>query len=312
MPPRPDPRACLLAGLAALAVPPAAVGLAVTGLPVWLGAAALALGATILIARTWHQLPEAFAMPVDRYARPLLAAWLILAATAGLQVARLSHFMHDVGRADCSVLPDREFFRNHACLSAYTEASRLAPTGANVYDPKVYEKRKIGRLEVDLFQYPPAFLLLGGAFNALMPDFFATRAIWFATQALALLASALALAVWIGGPTGARAAWLIPVVWLSVPPRLTLQLGNFQASAFSWSIGAMLLAAAGRAGVAGALLGFCSAGKTGPDARGEHRPPAAAPGVQRPVTPAWLVLVVFATQLLALGLNVWAVVRRSG
>jgi hypothetical protein len=34
--------------------------------------------------------------------------------------------------------------------------------------------------------------------------------------------------------------------------------------------------------------------------------------VQRPVTPAWLVLVVFATQLLALGLNVWAVVRRSG
>jgi hypothetical protein len=35
-------------------------------------------------------------------------------------------------------------------------------------------------------------------------------------------------------------------------------------------------------------------------------------GVQRPVTPAWLVLVVFATQLLALGLNVWAVVRRSG
>jgi hypothetical protein len=295
MPPRLDPRAWLLAGLAALVVFPLAAGLAAWGVPAWLAVAAVAGLAVLIIVRAWPRLPEAFAAPVDHYARPLFAAWLILATVAGVQMARLSLFMHDASRADCSVLPDREFFRNHACLSAYTEASRLAPTGANIYDRAVYENRKIGRLDVDLFQYPPAFLLLGGAFNAVTPDFFKTRATWFAVQAAALLAAALALALWVGGTTGARMAWLVPVVWLAVPTRLVMQLGNFQVSAFSWSIGAMLLAPFGSAVLAGALLGFCSAGKIFPGAlviwtlgRGRWRPVIAA-GVWAGI---WLVVAI--------------------
>jgi hypothetical protein len=283
MPPRLDPRAWLLAGLAALVVFPLATGLAAWGVPAWLAVVAMAALAAVVVARAWSRLPEAFAAPVDSYARPLFVAWLILATVAGVQVARLSLFMHDANRTDCSVLPDREFFRNHACLSAYTEASRLAPAGANIYDRAVYENRKIGRLDVDLFQYPPAFLLLGGAFNAIAPDFFKTRATWFAIQAAALLAAALALALWVGGTTGARMAWLIPVVWLAVPTRLVMQVGNFQVSAFSWSIGAMLFAVGGHAVLAGALLGFCAAGKIFPGAlvlwmvgRGRWRPVVAA------------------------------------
>jgi len=297
MPPRPDARAWPLAGLAALAVPPLAAGLAAWGVPARLAVLAHAALAVTVIARTWRRLPAAFAAPVDRYARPLFAAWLILAVVAGVQVGRLSVFMHDASRADCSVFPDREFFRNHACLSAYTEASRLAPTGANVYDPKGYENRKIGRLDVDLFQYPPAFLLLGGTFNEITSDFFKTRATWFAIQSGALLAAALALAVWTGGTTGARMAWLIPIVWLAIPTRLVMQLGNFQVSAFSWSIGAMLLASSGSAVLAGALLGFCSAGKIFPGAlvlwmvgRGRWRPVLASgvwAGVWLLVAIAW-------------------------
>jgi hypothetical protein len=62
-----------------------------------------------------------------------------------------------------------------------------------------------------------------------------------------------------------------------------MQLGNFQVSAFSWSIGAMLLAGTGQAIAAGALLGFCAAGKIFPGAlvlwmvgRGRWRPVVAA------------------------------------
>ena len=258
-----DPRVWLLSGLATLAVPPAAVGLAALGLPLAVAGAAVVAAAVAVVAVTWRRLPDTIGQPVR--GRPLLlAVWLAMTVVAATQTVRLSTFIHDVEQAHLSVLPERDFFRKHACLSAYTEASRIAPSGKNVYDPSTYRGRTIGRLEVDLFQYPPAFLLLGGSLRAISEDFLANRAVWFLVQALAFLAAALALALWIGGAAGASAAWLIPAIWLGTTTLLTLQLGNFQISAFSWSIGAMLLAAGGWAAAAGALLGFCAAGKLFP------------------------------------------------
>jgi len=258
-----DPRVWLLSGLVGLAVPPAVVGLSATGLPLAVSALLAAAAAVIGVARGWRRLPEVFAEPVQGR-RWLIVFWLALVLGAGFHTVRLSTFMHDSARADFSVLPDRPFFRTHACLSAYTEASRLAPSGQNVYDPKAYMDRKLGRLEVDLFQYPPAFLVLGGVLRAGSEDFTVNRAVWFLVQSLGLLAATLGLAVWIGGPAGARFAWLIPLVWLATPTLLTLQLGNFQVSAFAWSVGAMMLAATGHVVAAGALLGFCAAGKIFP------------------------------------------------
>ena len=185
-----------------------------------------------------------------------------------MQTTRLSVFMHDAARADLSVLPDRPFFRTHACLSAYTEASRLAHLGENVYEPKAYENRKLGRLEVDLFQYPPAFLVMGGALRLGSEDFMVNRAVWFLVQGLGFLAAAFGLAIWIGGVTGARLAWAIPLAWVATPTLLALQLGNFQVSGFAWSVGAMMLAATGWVVPAGALLGFCAAGKIFPGVLG--------------------------------------------
>ena len=129
----------------------------------------------------------------------LLALWLALVLVAGFHTVRLSVFMHDADLADLSVLPERPFFRTHACLSAYTEASRLAPAGQNVYDPAAYMDRKLGRLEVDLFQYPPAFLVLGGVLRLGSEDFMVNRAVWFLVQSLGFLAAALGLALWTGG-----------------------------------------------------------------------------------------------------------------
>jgi hypothetical protein len=258
-----DPRLVLSGGLAVLAVPATSVALASTGLPIIASAVLTAVLAVALTAVGWRRLPESVSWPMP--GRPvLLALWMVLVAAALTPNVRLAVFMHDAARADLSVLPARDFFRTHACLSAYTEASRLAPSGQNIYDPRAYEGRKLGRLDVDIFQYPPAFLLLGGTLRAASTDFMVTRASWFGLQTLALLAAALALALWIGGRPGAAAAWLIPVVLLSINTLITLQLGNFQVSAFAWSVGAMLMASLGWPIAAGAILGFCAAGKLFP------------------------------------------------
>jgi hypothetical protein len=273
-----DPRLWLTGGLAALAVPPAVVGVTALGVPRLVAGSVGAAVAALVVWRTWARVPEGFAAPLR--GRPWwLALWLVLALAAGVQTVRLSVFMHDAERADLSVLPERPFFRSHACLSAYTEASRIALDGVNVYEPKAYENRKLGRLDVDLFQYPPAFLVMGGVLRLGSEDFNVNRAVWFLVQALALLAAAFAVSLWIGGPEGARVAWAIPAVWLATPTLLAMQLGNFQLSAFTWSIASMLFAQSGWLIPAGALLGFTSAGKIFPAvlglylfARGHYRP----------------------------------------
>jgi len=262
-----DPRVWLVSGLAVLALPPAIVGLSTLGLPLVVSALIAVVVTALGVARGWRRLPDVFGAPVQGR-RWLLVLWLALVLVAGFHTVRLGVFMHDSAHADLSVLPDRPFFRTHACLSAYTEASRLAPSGQNVYDPKAYMDRKLGRLEVDLFQYPPAFLVLGGVLRAGSEDFAVNRAAWFLVQSFGFLAAALGLAVWIGGPAGAWLAWSLPLVWVTTPVLLTLQLGNFQISALAWSVGAMVLAASGWPIVAGALLGFCAAGKIFPGVLG--------------------------------------------
>lgn len=264
---RPDPRVWLASGLAALVVPALTVGLAALGpvkrIDVRLVAVVVTVVAALVVYYGWRRLPERMAAPM--LGRPRwLAAWVVLVLLATLQTGRLSVFIHDAARTDCSVFPAREFFRTHICLSAYTEAARLAPTAANIFEPATYEKRKIGPFEIDLYQYPPAFLLLGAALNGVSADFLTVRAVWFAAQSLALMVACLALALWIGGLSGAGVAWLIPVLWLAQTTQIALQLGNFQVSAFSWSIVAMLLITGGWMWTAALLLGFCAAGKVFP------------------------------------------------
>lgn len=91
----------------------------------------------------------------------LRVALVIATVAAAGYSACLAIYMVDESRTSYSVL-DRDFFRNHSCLSSYTEAARLAPTGANIFDPAVYSEvasdgrrgtRYIGSFEVDL--YPP-------------------------------------------------------------------------------------------------------------------------------------------------------------
>jgi alpha-1,2-mannosyltransferase len=209
--------------------------------------------------------------------RLLLVGWLLVGLAATVQEVRLSRFMVDPSHADDSVIPWSSFFREHSCLSAYTEAARLAPTGANVYDPKVYADpsaktlhglRRIGPFEVDIFEYPPAFLVLPRAVVAAGLDFFTIRRVWFALQTVLLIGTMAGLAVWIGGRAGLRTGLLIPAVLAAPPVALTLQTGNFQITALSLVILAMLAFARARPMVGGLALGFAAVSKIFPGALG--------------------------------------------
>ena len=147
---------------------------------------------------------------VFRELHPVLRVAFVLATLlAAGYTTRLAMYMYDETRTGYSAL-DRTFFRNHSCLSSYTEAARLAPTGANIFDPKVYavegaggelKERSIGSFEVDLYQYPPPFLVLPVAAEKAGLDFFEVRRLWFVIQMIVLVAGLAITAVLLGGLT---------------------------------------------------------------------------------------------------------------
>jgi alpha-1,2-mannosyltransferase len=202
--------------------------------------------------------------------RPGIAAlWAIAGLLAVAASVSLAVYVHDPSRVSCSVLPRNAFFPTHACVSSYTEAARLLGTpGVNIYDPAVYMDRHLGPLEVDIYQYPPVFLLLPRAARVVTEDFFVLRAVWFAVQSALFAAAVLLTAAWIGGRTGLVAGLLAPLLWLAPPVRLVLQLGNFQITAFAIAMLAMLAFERRRLTTGGLLLGFGIASKFFPGAVG--------------------------------------------
>jgi hypothetical protein len=209
---------------------------------------------------------------------PIVAAiWLAVALAGAVQVARLSVFMVDAERASASILPGRTFFRQHSCLSSFTEAARFAAEGnRNVYDPRLYSapgcgddllkcsERPIGPFLVDIYQYPPAFLLLPALARTLTDDFYLVRTGWFVVQVGLLAVATLLLARWIGGTAGAITAMLSVSLWASPSTLLGIQIGNFQATAYALSVLGMIALANGRFPAGGIAVGFAAASKLYP------------------------------------------------
>jgi hypothetical protein len=188
----------------------------------------------------------------------------ILLAIAIAQAARLTVFMIDPSQTWASTLPYEDFFLHHSCFSAYFEAARLVRVIPNIYDPRVYFGREIGPFQVDLFLYPPPFLLLPRAALALTGSFFVLRTAWFVVEGLLVVWATLALGRWIGGREGRSATLLAPLVWAALPTLLTLQIGNFQVAAVALSVLAMIAFDRGRHLAGGAMLGFATVSKVFP------------------------------------------------
>ena len=250
---------------------------AVAVLAKWSGApwAMLLVGtAALLGVGAWlaRQLPPEFLTFVRQ--RPGVAmVWLVISLAAATQMIRLSTFAYDANRTGWSVLPTNSFLPTHFCFSGYWEGERFARAGnVNIYDPRPYvspgcedlmtcPERAIGNLKVDLYQYPPTFLVIPAAIKAIARDVFNARALWLFLQVSAVVAGLFCTAAWIGGAAGRRAAALSPLVFATLPMLVGLQIGNIQATTFAVSMLAIVAIATNRFAAGGLLLGLMIAAK---------------------------------------------------
>lgn len=267
---------CLIRVLAiGLVGPPLVVGLAAFGVPTTAGAVVVIL---VALATMWRKIARAALIRLRRaLGTPITFAFILALTVATCYNVRLSQFMLDAARADLSVLPNRKFFREHACLTSYTEAARFAAAGMNIYEVERYvdipkpgelKDRYIGPISVDIYQYPPTFLILPYPTLAASVDFFTIRRVWFFLQSAVLFAGIVLLAWWISGPAAIAALLLMPLLWLSPPTRLTLQVGNFQLTAFPIAVLAMIAFDRARNSSGGLGLGFVAASKIFPGVLG--------------------------------------------
>ncbi len=206
---------------------------------------------------------------------------LVLLSTFSLfQTSRLSTFMGDHTRVECSVMPDLAFFKSHSCLTAYMHAVDLAKAGeSNLYDTHLWPdeaqsgpQRDLGPdttgpyapFYLDNYMYPPQFLLLPGAIDAVSGDFLVQRAIWFAFCGLMLAMGFWMTARWVGEKGKHHALLLIPLLWSSVIVMITLQVGNVHHVVMVMAVLAMIAFDEKRPVWGGALLAFAMLSKISP------------------------------------------------
>jgi len=201
-----------------------------------------------------------------------------LATIAALvQLARLSVFILDPSQVNCALGPSRGLglTSNHSCLSAYFVAARVAGDVPNIYADSLYslpddtpraprKPRKLGTFNIDLYEYPPPFLLLPRLLTVLAPDFVRYRMLWFALDGAIILIALLAVARFIGPVAGTRALLLSPLVWAADPTIGTLQIGNVQPMAIAAAMLAMVLFERRRHAAGGALLAYITVSKLFP------------------------------------------------
>ena len=213
----------------------------------------------------------------DAPSRGLYVISLLATVFALFQLARLCVFIINPAAVGFAASPSRGLGLplSHSCVSAYFVAAQSARSAPNVYDPELYSlpstspdgMRKpqfIGPFTIDVYEYPPTFLLLPRALRLLSPDFFHFRMIWFAFNGTVLLIGLLAVARVMGPVIGRRALLLSPLVLSSGHTIGTLQVGNLQAIIFALAMLAMILFDQRRYAAGGALLAFATVSKLFP------------------------------------------------
>ena len=192
-----------------------------------------------------------------------------------VQIARLTVFMVNPARPEYSVVPSSDWEVRHSCLSAYFVAARAAGRVPDVYADSLYTRRDddptkirkplmIGPFKIDVYEYPPPFLLLPRALRLVFPAFVRFRMMWFGLNSAAVLIALLVLARALGPIAGTRALLLSPLVWAALPTLSMLQKGNAQALMIAISIVAMALFEWRRWAGGGALLAYAAMSKLFP------------------------------------------------
>ena len=216
-------------------------------------------------------------LPLDESAcsRPLRIVSAVATIAALVVLVRLSIFMIDPSKAAYSFIPSSTWEVEHNCLTAYFVSAQAASTTRDIYDEGLFtasdddpskprKPLKLGAFKIDVFEYPPTFLLLPRALIRLAPDFTRLRMLWFGFSGAVVLLSFLTVVRVLSPAAGTRALLLSPLVWLSFPMLSCLQKGNVQVVVIAASMLAMVLFEKRRDAAGGAILAFVAMSKIYP------------------------------------------------
>jgi hypothetical protein len=207
--------------------------------------------------------------------RGLLVVSGMATVLAVIQLMRLTVFTVAPTRDDFAAVPWSNFSRQHCCATAYFVAGGLAREATNVYDNALYDApdsvaterrkpQKIGGFNVDVYEYPPPFLLLPRLLTRVAPGFTRFRMVWFGLSSASLLVAMLLAAAALPRARAARAVLLMPLAWAGLSTIEALQMGNFQVMTLAISMAALVMFSRRHDAAGGALLGFAVASKLFP------------------------------------------------
>jgi len=208
------------------------------------------------------------------YTRGLQILSIIGIVLALVQLVRLTGFMIDPAKSNLSSIPWSQWDIKHNCLTAYFVAAQSVKNVPDIYDNSLYsmpdddpkhlrKPKLLGPFRVDVYEYPPPFLLLSRAIS-FTNDFLRVRLLWFGINGIVILIAMLMVARSLGPIIGTRAQLMIPIVFAGLPTINTLQKGNVQLLIVSISMIAMILITKKKFLSGSILIAFAAASKIYP------------------------------------------------
>ena len=216
-----------------------------------------------------------FAALVDR--APVLPRTLFVVGVLAVaaQLAWLTPFIVDPGRAAWRASPLAPMPSVHSCVSSYWVAAQRVTEVPNVYAEVLYSlpqtdptarrtARTLGPFQVDNFEYPPPFLLASRLLASATADFWSFRRLWFGLNLAIVALAAVAIARRLDTRLGTHAVWLVPFAIAGPATIATLQVGNAQLAVIAVTLLAMYCIDRGQPAAGGALLAVAIVAKLYP------------------------------------------------
>lgn len=172
----------------------------------------------------------------------LCVLWLAVSIVCVIQLSRLSVFMMNPALPQYSLFPGDTWMEQHCCLTAYNEGANLSSAGEhNIYDYGHYNHKQNG-FNVDLYHYPPTFLLLPLTLQSITGgNFLLLRMLWFSISLLCLMAAIILIIYSLEHKGKMRMIGMAPLILVSLPVLSGLQMSNVQIIIISISLIAMVL-----------------------------------------------------------------------
>ena len=214
-------------------------------------ALSLAIGAAVAAGVGWRLWRRPI-VPVTRFPRALSALSALATIAALVQLGLLTVFMIDSTKVAYSTVPGSAWAVRHSCLTAYHIAADALGRGEDIFAASLYNdpsdtgvgprrQRKLGPFGVDVYEYPPPFLIVPRVCNLLTRDFHRLRPLWFGLCGAVVLIAMVTVARSMGPVAGPRALLLLPLAWVGYSMSDTFQKGNVQLVVVSLSMLAMVL-----------------------------------------------------------------------